>query len=102
MSWKDKDWDYLRFYNNERATLEEAAASFFKCNKNESAYLDGGIVHLNYDEEELVAYRLDKDIWQPNEYDKRMLQTIADYYNVCIRYNWLSSYCIFDIKPTKK
>ena len=98
MSWKDKDWDYLRFYNNERTTLEAAAERFFQCPKDKSDYLDGGLVQIKYDRKELVVYRFGRDIWPPNEYDKTMLQFIANEYDVCIRYNWLSSYRVFDIK----
>ena len=100
MSWKDKDWDFLRFYNNERSILEAAAERFFQCPKDKSVYLDGTFMQVKYDREELVIYRFDKDIWPPNEYDKRMLQYIANKYDVCIKYTWLSSYKMFDLKPT--
>ena len=100
MSWKDKDWDYLTFYNNDRITLEKAAADFLQCKKYSSAYLDGTKIRFTYKDGELEGYRYDTNIYPPNDYDKNMLQSIANYYNVCISYTWLSSYRIFDIKPT--
>lgn len=116
MSWKDKDWDFLTFYGNDRITLEKAAADFllcnknnsayfdgsnvrFICNKNNSAYLDGSNVRFIFKDGELKAYRSSKDICPPNDYDKNMLQSIANYHNVCVCYTWLSSYRMFDLKP---
>lgn len=99
MSWKDKDWDFLTFYNNDRTTLEKAAADFLLCNKSSSAYLDGSSILFTFKDGELTAYRSDKDIFPPNDYDKNMLQSIANCYNVCISYTWLCSNCMFDLKP---
>ena len=99
MSWKDKDWDFLTFYGNDRITLEKAAADFLLCNKNNSAYLDGSNVRFIFKDGELNAYRSSKDICPPNDYDKNMLQSIANYHNVCVCYTWLSSYRMFDLKP---
>lgn len=103
MSWKDKDWDFLRFYNNDRDTLEEAVKHYFKFNKSKSAYLNSTIFpHIEYDSihKEITIYRCGKDIEPPNEYDEKKLQYLADCYDVCVKYTWLSSYRIFDIKPT--
>ena len=96
MSWKDKDWDFLRFYNNDKATLEAAAKHYFS--DKDSEYYQCS-EPLKYDGKELVIFRLDKDIYQPNEYDKKLLQFIADKYDVCISYTWLCSYHKFDITP---
>lgn len=103
MSWKDKDWDFLCFYNNDRDTLEEAVKHYFKFNKSKSAYLNSTIFpHIEYDSihKEITIYRRGKDIEPPNEYDEKKLQYLADCYDVCVKYTWLSSYRIFDIKPT--
>ena len=95
MSWKDKDWDDLTFYNNDINTLKKAAKDFFSydlyvgCRETEYEFYN-----------KLVFDRRDRNIHPLDEEDNinDILQSIANKYNVCIKYTFLST-CYIDIKP---
>lgn len=98
MSWKDKDWDDLTFYNNDINTLKKAVKDFL------SYGLYGRFSEIEYEYyKKIVLSRYDKNIFPLDEKDNinDILQSIANKYNVYIEYTFLST-CYIDIKPINR